>query len=136
MKEKQEQTPGRERRRYMRFDIPLDLKFRTSQRESSFIAGHIRNFSRHGFCFETSSTVPALHKTMDFEIALPDGTRFVSATGDIVWKQTVNEKYFAGIKIREMDKAAKSEILDYGYDRWIETVRNREDDSFSGVYSG
>lgn len=136
MKNSDHQTPGIERRRYMRFDIPLDLKFRTSRQQSSFIEGHIRNFSRHGFCFETSSAVPDLHETMDFEIGLPDGTRFASATGDIVWRHSENEKYLAGIKIREMDKAAKSEILDYGYDRWIENIRNRKDENFSGIYSG
>lgn len=109
-----------ERRRYIRFEIPLDVIFRASSDESRYSSGITKNFSRSGCCIETDDLDISLNSSLELQVKHPRRDIFVTATGDIVWKQHVGGKWLAGVVIHEMDKEAKSEILDFAYDIWLE----------------
>ena len=115
-----------ERRKFMRFDIPLNVEFKQSTATSDYCSGTTINFSRHGFCFE--SDAPPLEKASDVElrVQVPGKEVFVPVTGHIVWTQTLNNKFLAGVQIRDMNREAKSDILEYCYDTWLDTVRKRQ----------
>jgi len=115
-----------ERRKFMRFDIPLNVEFKQSTATSDYCSGTTINFSRHGFCFE--SDAPPLEKASDVElrVQVPGKEVFVPIIGNIVWTQALNNRFLAGVQIRDMNREAKSDILEYCYDTWLDTVRKRQ----------
>lgn len=114
-----------ERRKYRRFKIPLDIKFKTSKESSDYHRGMIRNFSRFGFCFESENMPLKINDTVECVVRLPMKESFIPASGDIVWTRKEKDKFLTGIKLGDIDTAAKREILDYGYDSWLDEVRRK-----------
>lgn len=115
-----------ERRKFMRFDIPLNVEFKQPEETSGYYSGTTINFSRHGFCFESEG--PPLHafSNVELRVQVPGKEIFVPITGYIVWAQHHKNSFMAGVKIRDMNREAKSDILEYCYDTWLETVRKRQ----------
>jgi c-di-GMP-binding flagellar brake protein YcgR len=110
-----------ERRKFIRFEIPLDVIFKPSDNSSSYSSGITKNFSRSGCCIESGSTDLSLSDNMDLQVKHPCKDFFVPASGNIVWKQQLgDDKWLLGLDILDMDKEAKSEILDSAYDIWLE----------------
>jgi c-di-GMP-binding flagellar brake protein YcgR len=110
-----------ERRKYIRFDIPLDIIFRPVNNKAPYSFGVIRNFSRHGCCIESNSLDALLIENLEFKVKHPTKKDvYITATGDIVWKQRIDGGWLAGVRILDMDKEAKSEILDFAYEIWLE----------------
>lgn len=109
-----------ERRKFIRFEIPLDVIFKPSN-EAPYSTGIIKNFSRYGCCIESKGTVLDLMENMELQVKHPSKDILVSASGNIVWKRQLgNDKWLLGVDIIDMDKEAKSEILDFAYDIWLE----------------
>jgi len=115
-----------ERRRFMRFDIPLNIKFKEPEAASDFSSGTTINFSRHGFCFESDGPPLQKSSTVELRVQVPGKEIFVPITGHIVWIQNLNNRFIAGVQIRDMNREAKSDILEYCYDTWLDTVRKRQ----------
>ncbi|KPK02615.1 MAG: hypothetical protein AMK71_01640 [Nitrospira bacterium SG8_35_4] len=115
-----------ERRKFMRFDIPLNVEFKQSEATPYYCSGTTINFSRHGFCFESDG--PPLQKASNVElrVQVPGKEVFVPVIGNIVWTQALNNRFLAGVQIRDMNREAKSDILEYCYDTWLDTVRKRQ----------
>jgi c-di-GMP-binding flagellar brake protein YcgR len=108
-----------ERRKFIRFEIPLDVIFKPSE-EAPYSAGIIRNFSRYGCCIESQCTASDGWDKMELQVKHPGKNILVSASGNIVWKRQLgNDKWLLGVDIIDMDKEAKSEILDFAYDIWL-----------------
>jgi hypothetical protein len=62
---------------------------------------------------------------MELQVKHPCKDFFVPASGNIVWKQQLgDDKWLLGLDILDMDKEAKSEILDFAYDIWLENNIN------------
>ncbi len=113
-----------DRRKYMRFDISLDVAFRASRNAGDYVSGVTKNFSRSGLCFESIAVRLALESQMELELKLPYNDTFIPVSGNIAWKEEVEDKCLIGIEFTEINKEAKSQILDYAYDRWVEENRN------------
>jgi c-di-GMP-binding flagellar brake protein YcgR len=115
-----------ERRKFMRFDIPLNIEFRQAAAASNYYSGTTINFSRHGFCFESDGPVLQPFSAVELRVQIPGKEIFVPITAHIVWTQNIDNRFMAGVLIREMNREAKSDILEYCYDTWLETVRKRQ----------
>lgn len=109
-----------ERRRFRRFDVSLDVVFDAT---SSAVTGITKNVSRSGICFESTAFDRPLNERMELRVKLPGQDTFVSLSGNVAWTKQVADRYQVGLEFQEIDKAAKVEILDYAYDRWLETQR-------------
>ncbi|RJQ16265.1 MAG: PilZ domain-containing protein [Nitrospiraceae bacterium] len=109
-----------DRRKYIRFDVPLNVMFKTDGNGAGYFEGVTRNFSRDGCCIESKNINVKLYETMQLQVKHPTRDMFVSLSGDIVWKQEIKDRCLAGIRLLMMDKEAKSEILDFAYDMWLE----------------
>lgn len=114
----------KDRRKCLRFDIPLDVKFK-SKEVAGYSLGVTNNFSRKGFCFEMQKFDPKSKETIELKVRHPQEDTFISVTGDIVWRRQVEAKYLVGIKLREMHKEAKWEILDCCYNTWTDKMRRK-----------
>ena len=113
-----------ERRRFKRFDVPLDVRFKFAGNTSEYFSGTTINFSREGLCFESTDTVPKLNEPIELKVQVPKKNSFAFVLGDVVWKAQTSSKSLAGVRFSEIDKAIKSEILDYAYDLWVEKSRD------------
>lgn len=58
---------------------------------------------------------------MEIKLSLPEKNLNTSVSGEIVWIKQKDDKIEAGLKIKEMDKKAKKEILNWIFPKWSET---------------
>jgi len=112
-----------ERRKFMRFDIPLHLEFKASHNEGDITGGVMINFSREGFCFQSELSDFISDRGIDFNIKLPDKKENIPVRGDVVWVEKNEGGSLAGVRIHEIGNEEKFEILDFAYDRWLETMK-------------
>lgn len=113
-----------ERRKFMRFDVPLHLKFKAPHQDDSFTDGVMINFSREGFCFQSELSDFKYDKGMEFNIQMPHRQDNIPVRGDVVWIEKNKGGALAGVRIHEIGNDAKFEILDYAYDLWLETMKD------------
>ena len=113
-----------ERRRFKRFDVSLDVTLERPVQSGEHITGMTKNFSRSGLCFESKAFAVALKSPLELKVKLPGKDSFVPVRGDVVWKDELKDRCWIGVELREIDKEAKRQILDYAYDLWVE--KNRE----------
>jgi len=113
-----------ERRKFRRFDVSLDVAFKTSEGSDDYSTGVTKNISRSGLCFESQTLAPSLKEYMELKVKLPDQDTFVSVSGSVAWKEKSEDKCWVGIEFKEIDKEAKGKILDYAYDLWVDKNRN------------
>jgi len=123
-----------DRRRHMRFDCPLSIMVKPSNNSRSFVSGAMKNFSRHGFCFEIQAIPLKELQTLECRIKMPTEDRFATVQGEVVWTRNEGDKLSAGVRIHDMDGADKCKILDFGYDTWIEKVIKRKKDRIVSIY--
>ena len=99
-----------ERRKFKRLDIfhVIEIKSYTT------LLGLIRNFSYQGFSFEMDSVDHLQKENIEFKLKHPQSNLSVSLLGDLVWEKRVANKFYAGIKLRKIDKEIK--------DKWIEIL--------------
>ena len=105
------------KRRFVRFDTLFEVELRPTEKVNNYITGIARNFSHEGLstvsqCFDSGQT------TVELRIKHPGKGTWVSVLGDIIWKKQINDRCIAGIKISEMEKDTKSDILVYAYNEW------------------
>jgi len=105
----------------MRFAIHLNMEWKPTKEANEHLIGIVRNFSREGFSFASENFDLKPKETVELRLKHPQKNKFVSVSGDIVWKRQLKNRCLAGIKLRDMDNEAKSEILDYAYNRWVKT---------------
>jgi hypothetical protein len=110
-----------ERRKFIRFEVPLDVTLKNSDSSAHYSFGIIKNFSRYGCCIESVRTDLSLNDNLQLQVKHPHKDILVPASGIIVWKQQLSDdKCLLGVDIRDMNKEAKSEIMDFAYDIWLE----------------
>ena len=115
-----------ERRKFKRFDVSLDVAFKTANGSQAYFTGMTKNISRSGLCFESRTFAPALEECMELKVKLPGLDTYAFITGTIAWKEQLKDACWVGIEFRDIDKAAKVQILEYAYDLWVEKNRNAE----------
>lgn len=101
-----------EKRKFTRFDIPVIIQFKPAKESSEYSWGLTKNLSCEGFSFEALNLDFEPEETLELKLKFPQRGTFISVLGDIVWKRQVSDKYWAGIKLKDMDKEAKSEFLE------------------------
>lgn len=111
------------KRTFLRFDIPLKVKFKTPKKTREYAVGITSNFSRKGFCFESQEFDIEPNEIMAFKVHHPQADVFVPVLGDIVWKKPVNTKFMVGVKLREMHSEAKCDILNCCYNTWVSKMQ-------------
>ena len=113
------------RRNYFRFDVPMKVTMDNEKIGKASLTGTTKNLSRSGLCFETDNTDIQPNDRIELNIEIPDNKASYPLLVDVMWKQQVNDRYLTGVKIVSMDSEAKSEVLDYAYDMWLNNVRSR-----------
>lgn len=114
------------RRSYFRFDVPITVTMENTNNGGTRLTGTTKNLSRSGLCFETDNTNFQPNDRIELNIEIPDNEASYPLLADVMWKQKINnDRCLTGVKIVSMDSEAKSEVLDYAYDMWLNKVRSR-----------
>jgi len=114
-----------DRRKFIRFDIPLSVEFKPSQELPVYLKGTTKNFSREGLGVVSENFVFEPNTTLELRLKLPTKEAYISILGNVIWKRQINDKWQAGLKFREIDKAAKGEILECAYNKWLDRLRSQ-----------
>jgi hypothetical protein len=111
-----------EHRKYLRFEclIPVE-EFRIQGLNDISLQAALDNVSREGLRLVMDADISFNQGVeLDFVINGVQNSKPVSIRGQVVWSKPHGDKFEIGLKILEMDKAAKCELLDIGFERWKE----------------
>ena len=115
-----------DRRKYMRFDMPLNAAYRKYKDAKEYSKGMANNISREGIGLISEHEDTKVHSTLELQLQNPMQDDPVAVLADVMWNQKIGNKWHAGLKIREIDKASKMEILEYAYDKWAQTITTKK----------
>jgi hypothetical protein len=107
-----------DKRKFLRFEclIPIDLmEIDDPDRKEAVID----NVSREGIrlVFDLGRAFRE-GDSLSFQIQNPDQKRTCRMTGEVVWARPLGEKMEVGLRIMNMERCSKSELLDMGYNAW------------------
>ncbi|OPX29891.1 MAG: hypothetical protein B1H08_02870 [Candidatus Omnitrophica bacterium 4484_171] len=111
------------KRKFLRFDTALNIEFKqTAGTEDKYLLGALRNFSREGLSFVSQKFDAQPRQNLELRFKLPAKDVVVSCRGEIAWKKNTEDNALVGMKLKEIDAAAKGEILEYAYKKWVERI--------------
>lgn len=114
-----------ERRKFLRFEAELIAKVGIKTELEFNEQGLIKDFSREGLRLILTNLSFKPHSPINLNIYLPNKEESIPVLGEIKWTRLNSDnKGEIGIKIKEIDKAAKSEILDYLYNQWQKRLKD------------
>ncbi len=107
-----------DKRKFLRFEclIPIDLmEIDDPDRKEAMID----NVSREGIrlVFDLGRAFRE-GESLSFQIQNPDQKRTCRMTGEVVWARPLGKKMEVGLRIMNMERCSKSELLDMGYNAW------------------
>lgn len=102
-----------DKRRHKRFEVFIVVEIKSIKAPTNYIIGITRDFSFEGFSFESQSRDLEVGEDIEFKFKHPQDNTYVFESGNIVWKQSDNKfDCFMGVKFKEIDKAAKTKLLE------------------------
>jgi c-di-GMP-binding flagellar brake protein YcgR len=106
----------KDRRKYPRFELNLDAKYKILDYEQVFQFTRTRNISAEGVCFESRETLkPGIY--VQLEVDIKDTNSPVSMVAEIKWIAEANDakdkKCINGVKIISMPAADEARFLKY-----------------------
>jgi len=107
-----------DKRKFLRFEclIPIDLMEIDDPDRKEAVIG---NVSREGIrlVFDLGRAFRE-GDNLSFQIQNPDQKRTCRMTGEVVWARPLGKKMEVGLRIKNMERCSKSELLDMGYNAW------------------
>jgi len=112
-------------RKYLRFEclVPVEnIKFEGGDAPSKDAV--LDNVSRDGLhiILDLDFSLSPGHE-VDFDVEIPDKKVDSKVSGEVLWTRSKGKKLEVGIRIKNMNKATKSELLELGYVRWQQKRR-------------
>ena len=117
---RQTEPNAAERRRYMRFDTPVDLEFRTLTLNPIFGKTLARDLSREGMRVGLKQNVPS-GTPIELCMNVPGDNLPVFATGRVAWADGLE----AGIRLTKISHQDRTRVLEYVYREWLKTTKRK-----------
>ncbi len=109
---------GQERRKYIRFNVPLKAKVNLNTQVDAFKEGLTWDFSREGLRLVLKD-FDIIHGTnAQLKIFIPEKQEPVDVEAKVVWTKSGNNNWEIGMELENITKEEKSAILDYVYEEW------------------
>ena len=115
------EAEARERRRFMRFDLPLDLEYRTLTLNPIFGKALAKDLSKDGVRLNLKQAVP-MGTPVEICLNVPGDNLPVFATGKVTWADGLE----AGIRFTKIDNTDRARVLEYVYREWLRTNKKIE----------
>ena len=110
-----------ERRRFMRFDLPLDLEYRTLTLNPIFGKSLAKDLSKEGIRLNLKQKVTT-GTPVEICLNVPGDNLPVFATGKVAWADGLE----AGIRFTKIDQQDRARVLEYVYREWLKTNQKIE----------
>lgn len=107
-----------ERRRYMRFNAPLDLEFRTLTLNPIFGKALAKDLSREGIRMGLKQNI-AVGTPVEICMNVPGDNLPVFATGKVAWADGIE----TGVKLTKINASDRTRVLEYAYKEWLKSSK-------------
>lgn len=101
--------PGR--RKFRRFDIPVEVEFKPNSGETEQHWGITKNFSCKGLSLESYDFDFGMNRKLEFKLKFPESSSIVSLMGNIVWEKQIGNRSLAGIEFKMMNHHILNKML-------------------------
>ena len=105
-----------ERRRFLRFNAPLDLEFRTLTLNPIFGKTLAKDLSREGVRVGIRQRIPS-GTPIEICMNVPGDNLPVFATGKVAWADGLE----AGIRLTKISQHDRTRVLEYVYREWLKS---------------
>jgi len=116
-----------EKRKFLRFEYSLSAELVKLEEKNKLI----KKIKAHDFSSEGLKLDIYLNlntgSNIELKLLIPEKNLSTSLLGEIVWSKYIGDKVEVGIKIKEMDKKIKSEILSWVFPKWLEKERGQKE---------
>lgn len=112
----------KERRRFIRFKIPLRIEFTIDVKMGFLYRGEMVDFSREGLRISVSSFTFHKKDSIKLKAYLPQRPTPIFFVSKIRWIKVNEERCEVGLSIEDISSVDKSEILAYAYKLWRENI--------------
>lgn len=107
-----------ERRKYMRFNTPLTLEYRTLTLNPIFGKTLAKDLSREGMRFGIQQDLP-VGTSLEISMNVPGDNLPVFASGKVAWANGFD----AGVKLTKISQQDRMRVLEYVYTEWLKSSR-------------
>ena len=110
-----------ERRKFMRFEAPLDVEYRTLTLNPIFGKALAKDLSKEGMRVGLRQGLPQ-GTPIEICVNVPGDNLPVFATGKIAWADGLE----AGVRLTKINKNDRVRVLEYVYSEWLKSSKNSE----------
>lgn len=103
-----------EKRRSKRFELPLEIEYRTLTQNPIFGNVIAQNVSKNGVALADAKNVKR-GETVQLKMSVPGDNLPVFATGTVAWADGIK----AGVKITKISRNDQERILEHIYQNWL-----------------
>ncbi len=107
-----------ERRKYLRFNTPMDVEYKTLTLNPIFGKTLAKDLSREGLRIGVKERV-SVGTPLEIQMNVPGDNLPVFATGKIAWADGLE----AGVRLTKMDQTDRKRVLEYVYSEWLKTTK-------------
>lgn len=111
-----------ERRKYMRFNTPLDVEYRTLTLNPIFGKALAKDLSREGVRFGVKQDIP-VGTPVEISMNVPGDNLPVFAAGKVAWADGLD----TGIKLTKISQKDRARLLEYVYKEWLKSPKSASD---------
>jgi hypothetical protein len=110
-----------ERRKYPRFKCLLPAELVQSEGNPNLIERvSVQDISNDGLKLVVKFVKPDPGSNMDLKLYIPEKSILTFLTAEIAWSKFTNSKLEAGLRIKEIDRKIKKDILNWVFPGWAE----------------
>ncbi len=109
-------TAAEEKRKSKRFDLPIEIEYRTLTQNPIFGNVLAQNVSKTGVALSEAKDVKR-GETVQLKMSVPGDNLPVFATGTVAWADGVK----AGVKITKISRNDQERILEHIYQNWLKS---------------
>lgn len=111
-----------ERRKYLRFNTPMDVQYKTLTLNPIFGKTLAKDLSREGLRIGTSDKI-AVGTPLEIQMNVPGDNLPVFASGKVAWADGLE----AGVKLTKINQGDRVRVLEYVYREWLKSTKGATD---------
>ena len=112
----------KEKRKYTRAKYLLPAELIDSEGKNIFTGrAKVKDFSDEGLKLSLNFSKLKPGSTVDLKIYLPEKKIITLVSAEVTWNRYITDSLELGLKIKDIDKDAKEEILNWIFPRWLKT---------------
>lgn len=112
-----------ERRKFLRFNTPIDMEYKTLTLNPIFGKALAKDLSREGVRFGLKRSVP-VGTPVELRLNVPGDNLPVFATGRVAWADGLD----AGVRLTKISTDDRARVLEYVYREWLKGSAPGESD--------